>query len=104
MTTYDALIAYQERLATDPFWSKINAQLDAIGATKPDTAAGVIDIIGRSHGHGFFAGSGGDRTLWDALVTAGWSITWMEASYHWGAEHPVTGAQLTYVEGDVYDG
>lgn len=52
----------------------------------------------------FFAGSGGDRSLWSALHTAGWRRTWSEAGYYYTAEHPATGAVLTYCEGDVFEG
>ncbi|MDF2990284.1 MAG: hypothetical protein K0S37_798 [Microbacterium sp.] len=53
----------------------------------------------------FFAGSGGDRSLWSALHAAGWRRSWALApSYHWAAQHPNTGERITYVEGDVYPG
>lgn len=100
----------------DDFWTAVNAQLDRIEAERPDTFAGVAAILdpiidqgaiyGTPPGPGraFFAGSGGDRSLWSALYAAGWRRTWIDADYYYTAEHPVTGAVLTYCEGDVFEG
>lgn len=51
----------------------------------------------------FFAGSGGDDTLLEALEAAGWQVETMAALYDWTARHPLTGARIQYVEGDLYD-
>jgi hypothetical protein len=52
---------------------------------------------------GFFAGSGGDDTVYDALVEAGWATAWYNASYHYSMRAP-DGSAITYVEGDIYRG
>lgn len=52
----------------------------------------------------FFAGGGGDRSLWSALSVAGWHRVWSGASYCYVARHDATGETLTYIEGDVLRG
>lgn len=104
------------------FWDNINAQLDRIEAEKPDTFAGVRDILMDpqysavvddvnlngsrtfTERHAFFAGSGGDRSLYEALYRAGWHMVWAEASYYYVVRHNASHAFLTYIEGDVYEG
>lgn len=91
----------------DTFWDVINQQL-----TELRTAASADDVIrilshdrnplGRNEaGDGFFAGSGGDESVYDALSTAGWNVTWYHATYHWSMQAP-NGSAITYVEGDIY--
>jgi hypothetical protein len=92
------------------FWQQIDADLDRIEAEQPTTYAHVADILkgqtepGISAAPAFFAGGGGDRSLFSALSVAGWRRTWAEADYYYVATHPDTGETLTYVEGDVYPG
>lgn len=104
------------------FWTEIDEQLDTIANDKPDTFDGVrailldpayVEIQKDIHLNGprafgpdaaFFAGSGGDRSLWAALWKAGWAEIWGEASYYHVAQHPITGEKLTYIEGDVMRG
>lgn len=99
------------------FWDEIRAQLERVGS-EGSTAAAVIGILNSpeypevraesaaaytpSATRGFFAGSGGDDTLRDALRTAGWRVTWSEASYYYRATAP-NGDVLEYCEGDVTD-
>lgn len=103
-------------VTTDPFWLAVEAQLARVVAEKPDTFEKVSGILMDpvyealtqyqsvpSH-HAFFAGGGGDATLYDALVEAGWRPMWSEAWYFYGMRHPVTNSELHYVEGDVYPG
>src|SRR2546427_572624 len=52
---------------------------------------------------GFFAGSGGDGSVEDALSEAGWRHTWRKAHYYWVMQAP-NGDKITYVEGDIYRG
>lgn len=89
------------------FWNTITAQLAAIREDKPTTTAGIIEILGgsagASAGDAFFAGSGGDDQLVDALQDAGWRIRWISSPYYYTATHPITGDSLTYTEGDVDD-
>lgn len=93
---------------SDPFWTNVNDSLDTIETDRPDTAAGVVNILNDysapSAGDAFFPGSGGDRQLIDALRPAGWSVVWAEASYYYVARHDVSDETLTYIEGDVYIG
>lgn len=92
---------------TTNFWTAIADQLATIRTNRPTTVAQIIEILGGSAaanaGDAFFAGSGGDDQLWDALSDAGWSIHPKEGSYYYTATHPTTGQTLTYIEGDVYD-
>lgn len=95
---------------TDTFWHVIDQQCDELRTA--GTADDVVRILSKErnpYGHesiagdGFFAGSGGDRTVWAQLRAAGWSLRWSEASYYWCAEAP-NGDVITYVEGDIYRG
>jgi len=64
------------------------------------------DPYGDGHNTGvpaFFAGSGGDGSLRDALYDAGWSLNWGRAAYWWSMRAP-DGSSVTYVEGDIYEG
>jgi hypothetical protein len=98
------------------FWASIDLALDTIETEKPDTFDGVKAILDANgdpnktgwadHGanRAFFAGSGGDRSLWAALWKAGWAEIWGEANYYYVAQHPISGEKLTYIEGDVMRG
>jgi len=95
------------------YWQGIDAGLAKIAADKPQTFDGVKAILDTMPGGdtdnacdragAFFGGSGGDRTLSEALHFAGWRYVWSNASYYW-CMRSTTGAMLTYVEGDVYEG
>lgn len=52
----------------------------------------------------FFAGSGGEESLLEALSEAGWETTAVKASYHYVMTHPGTDETLTYIEGDLERG
>jgi hypothetical protein len=98
------------------FWDVIDAQLLEI-ATGADTFTKVKTALDNVHGytdavqsfeghsdrdaHAQFYGSGGDKTLVAALITAGWHVTWAIASYRYEVTHPLTNDVLTYTEGDV---
>ncbi len=101
MTTTD------QTTAPRSFWSVIADQLASIRTNRPTTVAEVITILGgsaaASAGDAFFAGSGGDDQLGEALSDAGWSLKRIEGDYYFTATHPTTGETLTYIEGDVYD-
>lgn len=56
-----------------------------------------------NNAHGFFAGSGGDQSVYEALNEAGWTTLWFEASYHFAMRAP-DGSAITYVEGDIFRG
>jgi hypothetical protein len=96
------------------FWSVIAGQLKELESAR--TADDVIRILGPDRNpygpewdgmdrgaQGFFAGSGGDDTVDDALDTAGWRYLWSRANYWWAMQAP-DGSQITYCEGDVYRG
>jgi hypothetical protein len=89
----------------DPFWANIDRQIAELEEAK--TADDVLRICPRipdvSSGHGFFEGSGGDKTVDDALRTAGWTVVWWGASYHWRMRAP-DATEITYIEGDLYRG
>jgi hypothetical protein len=93
----------------DAFWTAVDDVLDRIASEKPNTFDGVKAILDTHEAkagpdEAFFAGSGGDRTLYGSLHAAGWETTWFEAGYYYGARHPATGDELSYVEGDVLRG
>lgn len=87
------------------FWDAIAAQIAELG--KAESADDVILILGgpesASSGDAFFAGSGGDLSVREALSLAGWTVTWQEASYYYVMQAP-NGDRITYCEGDVYRG
>lgn len=88
----------------DAFWAAIEAQLKELESAK--SADDVIRILGQSEsgcGDAFFAGSGGDGTVYDSLLTAGWEFVWSEADYYYAMKAP-DGSMITYVEGDIYRG
>lgn len=90
----------------DAFWQAIDDQLDrASEATTVDELLAVftdapVDADARGSGHGFFAGSGGDRQVLDVLDRAHWSFPHIEATYWWVAEDH-NGDRVTYCEGDL---
>lgn len=89
----------------DKFWRDVDACCDKITASR--TVDEVIGILNQfftpSSGDAFFAGSGGDRQVIDALRAAGWAIVWAGAVYYFVAKDHA-GDLLTYIEGDVYRG
>lgn len=90
------------------FWDTIDRQLDHLERDRPTTAAQVIAILNQystpSAGQAFFAGSGGDRQLMDAMFNTGWRIARPSPHYYWVMIHPETDDKITYIEGDVYAG
>lgn len=98
----------------DPFWSAITDQLKELESAK--SADDVIRILSPERNpygtgrdlmdgaaQGFFAGSGGDNTVDEALDTAGWRYLWSRANYWWAMKAP-DGSVVTYCEGDIYRG
>ena len=97
---------------SDSFWTLIEAQLTELKtAATADDVCRILSFARNPQGegdagstcHGFFAGSGGDGTVQDSLLCAGWSLVWAEASYYYVMRAP-GGSLLTYIEGDVYKG
>jgi hypothetical protein len=92
----------------DMFWAGIDEIFERIEFEKPDTFDKLRDILHpegtRPKDMAFFAGSGGDKSLWWALVDVGWQNVWFEEEYYYALKHPATGEVLTYVEGDIYRG
>ncbi|MBT2609909.1 hypothetical protein J7I97_16915 [Streptomyces sp. ISL-87] len=87
----------------DGFWKFIEAQLKELESAR--TADDVIRTMRADDcvGDAFFAGSGGDESVWGALHTAGWTTIWVEADYYFAMRAP-DGSAITYVEGDIYRG
>lgn len=89
----------------DAFWKNVDECMDAV--EQASTVDEVITILKRhfqpSAGEAFFGGSGGDRQMYEALMTAGWTILWSEADY-WFVAQDKQGNLLTYTEGDVSRG
>ena len=94
-------------MSADLYWERHAATLARVRAERPTSFAGVRLILEvfspRSSGDAFFP-DGGDDTLADALTDAGWRVTFLEGTYLYRAEHCMSGATLTYVEGDLYEG
>lgn len=99
----------------EEFWAVIRQQITELTGAK--TADDVVRILAvdrnpnlldnpewaNAAGDAFFAGSGGDDTVEDALYDAGWRELWRQAHYYWAMQAP-DGSVITYVEGDVYRG
>lgn len=88
---------------TDGFWAAIDAQITELRTAR--TAADVLRILA-VQGHNspaFFAGSGGDQSVYGALSEAGWDTVWYAADYHW-AMRASDGSSITYIEGDIFPG
>lgn len=85
------------------FWAGIEHQLTELRSAR--SAADVLRILAiENHTTpAFFAGSGGDGTVMEALESAGWSIIWAEAHYHYAMRAP-DGTSITYIEGDIREG
>jgi hypothetical protein len=88
----------------DSFWAAIDAQLAQLEQAK--TADDVLRILANGQGpdRGFFGGSGGDGSVYEALSEAGWSVAWFEAGYYWAMRQPDNRGGITYVEGDIMRG
>jgi hypothetical protein len=93
-------------MSLDAFWQEIDAQLAQLCTAQ--TAQEVITILGGKHpdssGDAFFGGSGGDGSVYESLMAAGWSVAWWEAGYYWAARQPDGHDGITYVEGDIMRG
>jgi len=93
-------------MTLDLQWKRHAATLARIRAERPTSFAGVKLILevfsARSSGDAFFP-DGADDTLAIALGDAGWSVDYLEGEYLYRASH-ASGAELTYVEGDIYEG
>ncbi len=95
-------------MSTANFWQVIDRQIAELRQAR--SAADVLRILATadnpygdphiSSAPAFFAGSGGDETVMDALLTAGWRVTWEKASY-WYAMTAPDGSAITYTEGDI---
>jgi hypothetical protein len=101
----------------DKFWETIAEQLKELESAK--SADDVIRILSPERNpylaedpnwdgmdgaaEGFFAGSGGDGRVDEALDTAGWEYLWSRANYWWAMKAP-DGSEITYIEGDIYRG
>lgn len=87
------------------FWQHIDSQLERLRAarTADDVLAILPKIPGTSAGDGFFEGSGGDGTVSESLLDAGWNFVWRQAGYYWCMKAP-NGDAVTYIEGDLYRG
>lgn len=93
----------------DDFWAEVKAQY--VELMEAQSAADVTRILSHernpyganasSQGDGFYAGSGGEHSVLDALYKAGWTVKWMQAAYYYAMTAP-NGDIVTYIEGDIY--
>lgn len=87
------------------FWDEIGRVLDDVKRAR--TADELIAAVGAGPGQdagsgdAFFAGSGGDDQLIDALDRTHWKVNRVEGDYHWQALSKVNGTAIEYIEGDV---
>lgn len=99
-------------MGSDGFWATIAQQVEELRTAR--SADDVVRILSDERnplgpGHkdgaadGFFAGGGGDDTVWNALTDARWSVVWAEADYYFLVRAP-DGSHITYIEGDIYRG
>ncbi|AGB27063.1 hypothetical protein Mycsm_06962 (plasmid) [Mycobacterium sp. JS623] len=86
------------------FWERVDKALSDARVAR--TADELIVALNRWHetssGDAFFAGSGGDNQLVEALDRSIWRVSHIESDYHWTAVSGVDGSSIEYVEGDVY--
>lgn len=104
-------VALASRRQANAFWDTIKDQWNELTTAK--SADDVMRILSPARnpygdssmasGEGFFAGSGGDDQVYDALRQAGWKVVEAEADYYWCMKAP-NGDLITYIEGDVYRG
>lgn len=80
------------RVLLDPAYDQVQKDIHLNGARTFDADSA------------FFAGSGGEESLQEALYDAGWGLVTAKASYYYAMRHPTTGETLTYLEGDVERG
>lgn len=106
-----------EPVPTGPdFWAVVKAQLGELEtAQSADDVLRILsperDPYGPGHntgGEGFFAGSGGDDTVQEALEEAGWTVVWQspkagESHIYYVMQAP-NGDKITYIEGDIERG
>lgn len=94
----------------DIFWTTIKEQLEELKSAK--SADDVIRILSHERNPygekcgsaaGFFAGSGGDGTVRDSLIEAGWTVIRAKAPYYYSMRAP-DGSVITYIEDDIYRG
>jgi hypothetical protein len=87
----------------DAFWKHIEEQLKELESAK--NADDVIRILASDDcsEDAFFAGSGGDGTVMESLLSAGWWVVWAESSYFYTMQAP-DGSMITYIEGDICRG
>ncbi|MEV3860696.1 hypothetical protein AB0J38_41105 [Streptomyces sp. NPDC050095] len=91
-------------MSWDWFWKMIEEQLKELESAK--SAEDVIRILKSeesSAGDAFFAGSGGDETVYGALHKAGWMPVWEPWEGFYVMKAP-DGSLITYIEGDIYRG
>jgi hypothetical protein len=93
-------------MSLDGFWAAIDHQLEQLRTAT--TVDEVIGILGGKHpdssGDAFFAGGGGDGSVYESLREAGWEVAWFDAGYYWAMRTPDGRDGITYVEGDIMRG
>lgn len=91
----------------DAYWKQYDATLAKIREVKPQTLEALKVILEgfspSQGGEAFFPSGSADDGLDDALYDAGWMIGYIESTYLWNARTRA-GAQIHYVEGDIYAG
>jgi len=92
-------------MSIEAYWRMYDLTLARVRTERPTTFGDLKVVLDAfeppSSGDAFFPG-GADDTLGDALMSAGWSVAFEEGDYLWTATHPISGAVIQHVEGDVY--
>lgn len=93
---------------SDQFWEHIDTVLRAAASTSTVDQLVLALKIGPDQDSrdlgaaAFFAGSGGEKQLADALDGSRWDVSFVEGDYHWKAVSKTDGSVIEYIEGDVY--
>lgn len=96
----------------DTFWTVIAEQHKELETSyNADDVIRILSHDRNPYGPGrggatsdaYFAGSGGDRTVNEALRTAGWTTIWAESPLYYVKQAP-DGSTVTYIEGDICRG
>lgn len=95
----------------DGFWAVIQTQLAELRVAA--SAEDVFRILSHERNpyqggacggaKGFFAGSGGDVTVREVLLEAGWTVECGPSAIFYAMRSP-KGDVITYCEGDIYSG
>jgi hypothetical protein len=97
-------------MSNNPFWTTIRQQVSELKEAK--SADDVVHTLSHDRNpygsgtgceDGFFAGSGGEESVYEVLTGNGWREVWAESGIYYTLEAP-DGSRITYIEGDIRKG